>query len=376
MRNDKRIEELAEKWRRQEITEQERQEFDAWYNTHNDSFIEENTDETEIELKDRIYNKILERESIKSYKPNTLSWKRLSIAASILIALSAGGWMLVKQHHQQQQQQAMAHITSGGNKAILTLAGGKQIILTSAQNGTIAKQGNILINKTADGKVTYLVNDQIAATTDYNTISTPRGGQYWVTLADGTRVLLNASSSLRYPVAFSGKTREVELTGEAYFEVVHNAAQPFKVKAERQTIEDIGTHFNVNAYTDEPDARTTLLEGSVKVTGGAALQGSILKPGQQAILKGGLLTVIQANTEQAIAWKNGSFMFESESIASIMRKVARWYNVEVVFDGPEPADKFGGTVNRFENVSQLLNKLELTGRVHFKVEGRRIMVSQ
>jgi len=374
---NKRITVLAQKWRSREISDQERQEFDAWYNAHDDTRIEGDNDETADELKERLYSNILRQGNINTAQHQPLiMWRRFSVAAAVLLALFAGGWLL-RQHQHAEQQQAMVRIAPGGNKAVLTLANGKQVVLTDAKNGSLAKQGNMTITKTADGKVAYQVTGDVGgASTAYNTISTPRGGQYWITLADGTRVLLNASSSLKFPVTFTAADRAVELSGEAYFEVTHNAAHPFRVRTAGQIIEDIGTQFNVNAYNDEPDSRTTLLEGSVKLTSNGASPASILKPGQQAVLKDGRLTIAPANTEQVMAWKNGYFMFESESITSIMRRVSRWYNVEVVYDGAVPADKFGGTVNRFDNISQLLDKLELTGRVHFKVEGRRIMVSQ
>ena len=303
-------------------------------------------------------------------------WPRIAAAASILLGLSAGGYFVLQQpgakqlaHHQQQV------IVPGSNKAILTLSGGRQIFLTGAKNGQIAKQGRTVIQKTADGQLVYqapaTADDHTAMT--YNTMATPRGGQHWVTLADGSKVLLNAASSLTYPTAFKGNERKVTLTGEAYFEVAHHAAQPFRVSVGGQTIEDIGTHFNINAYGDEPAIKTTLIEGSVRITNDG--RDVILKPGQQALLVNNVLTVSEANTEEAIAWKNGYFRFNNEKIGSIMRKLSRWYDVDIAYEGNLSADGLNGTISRDKNISQVLEMLALTKEVHFKVAGRKVTVS-
>lgn len=375
--NIDRIKQLAAQWRNRTITQAGQQELDAWYTSFDDTTLHENTDEQPDELKDRLYASILEREQIGLRKPaRVITIKRLSVAACITIAFSTAGWWGIQKHEQEQQHEAMAAIQSGGNRAVLTLANGQQVVLTGAHNGNIARQGNVVINKTADGKIAYAGVSSANGPTQYNTITTPRGGQYRVTLADGSEVLLNAESSLKYPVNFNGSERLVELSGEAYFEVVHNSAQPFRVKTQGQMIEDIGTHFNVNAYTDEAEARTTLLEGSVKVTPADATQAKVLKPGEQAVLNGATLIAAKTDVEEAVAWKDGYFKFNSEHITTIMHRIARWYNVDIVYDGPVPADKFDGTVNRFTDISHLLEKLELTDKVHFKIEGRRITVSR
>jgi transmembrane sensor len=328
---------------------------------------------------DRVYNRLHENLGFTENKNGAIGFRRFRVMASVaavLAGLAIGGYFILRQpvHVQQTVQNQHNDIAPGSNKAILTLANGQKIVLTGAKNGQIATQGQTVIQKTANGQVVYepaSLTPNTAIT--YNTISTPRGGQHWVTLSDGTKVLLNAASSLTYPVAFNGKERKVTLTGEAYFEVVHNDKQPFLVETKNETVQDIGTHFNINAYADEPVVRTTLLEGSIRVAHGA--QAEILKPGQESVLKADELKVNDVDTEEAIAWKNGYFMFDSENIQPIMRMIARWYDVEVIYTGDIPTDKFGGSVSRFGNVSQVLDKLALTGRVHFKIEGRRIMVS-
>ncbi|TZF81550.1 FecR family protein [Pedobacter sp. BS3] len=300
-------------------------------------------------------------------------------------------------------------IAPGGNKAILTLADGRKISLTDVKDGELAQQSGIRVTKTADGQLVYHVADASSAVPlAYNTLSTPQGGQYQVVLPDGTRVWLNAASSLTYPTTFSGNERLVTLTGEGYFEVAKaplipqrgkqhalssrlagrgEAWVPFIVMAEGQRVEVLGTHFNINAYPDEEVIKTTLLEGSVKVSkpNSAALldAGVKLHPGQQAVLSQVSPTAITVNNdiniEEAVAWKNGYFMFINEPVQSIMRKISRWYNVEIVYQDNLKDKALWGTVSRFKNVSEVLKMLELTGVVHFKIETqyngeRRIIV--
>jgi ferric-dicitrate binding protein FerR (iron transport regulator) len=268
----------------------------------------------------------------------------------------------------------------GGNKAILTLANGRQITLTGARNGTLAVQGAVAINKTADGRIIYNSSNEAtsghAAATTYNTMTTPRGGQYQVVLPDGSKVLLNAASSLTYPTTFNGNERKVELTGEAYFEVAHNASKPFKVSSNGQTVEVLGTHFNINAYKDEPAIKTTLLEGKVKVTANTLNKVHFLEPGQQSVFNAQTFAVNQVETEGVVAWTNGQFVFEDDNIQYIMRTVSRWYDVDVTYNGTAPDDIFGGSVSRFNNISEVLKTLQLTGKVHFEIEGRKIIVSK
>jgi transmembrane sensor len=263
-------------------------------------------------------------------------------------------------------------IAPGGNKAILTLQDGSTIILNDAENGTLATQGNTRVVKLANGQIAY---DEASGPADkvlYNTMTTPRGGQYKLTLPDGTNVWLNSASSINYPTAFVGKERKVSITGEAYFEVAKNKNKPFYVVAGNQSIEVLGTHFNVMAYSDEENIKTTLLEGSVKISEHNNM--SILKPGDQAVVanKGGI-TVKPADIDEAMAWKNGYFKFSRVDIKHIMRQISRWYDVEVAYEGDIPDDEFVGKIGRSENISQILHLLELE-HVHFKIEGKKITV--
>jgi len=311
-----------------------------------------------------------------SIQPKTTFKKLIAIAASILLLITAG---IVFRNSLIKEQTVASNakvnkIIPGGNKAILTLANGSQIVLESAKNGVLANQQNSIVNKTADGKLVYDASQKQQRGTEvsgYNTISTPNGGQYQVVLPDGTMVWLNAASSLKFPVAFTGKERNVELTGEGYFEVAKNKAMPFRVTVNHSTVEVLGTHFNIMGYADEKSTNTTLLEGSVKIISGN--NQKLIVPGEQARVNGAI-EVAKVNAAQAVEWKNGNFNFSHENIETIMRKVARWYNVSVQYQGAITNEGFVGTVPRSENITEVLNALELTGLVHFKIIERRVIV--
>ena len=270
----------------------------------------------------------------------------------------------------------------GSNKAVLVLADGRKISLTDIGNGAIAKEAGLSITKTSDGQLIYTVakettNGESSLRSAFNTIETPKGGMWQVKLPDGSSVWLNAASSLTYPLAFSGRDkRVVELKGEAYFEVAKDEKHPFIVKTTRQEVEVLGTHFNINSYSDESTVKTTLLEGSVRVKAQQnSLEAEILKPGQQSVLSAEAFSVKNVDVEEAIAWKNGYFMFNNEKQESIMRKIARWYNVQVEYADAAARDvTYYGSISRFENVSKVLRKFEQTGEVKFEVEKDKIIV--
>jgi ferric-dicitrate binding protein FerR (iron transport regulator) len=208
-----------------------------------------------------------------------------------------------------------------------------------------------------------------------NSVSTPRGGKWRINLPDGTAVWLNAASSITYPASFSGsRTRQVELKGEAYFEVAKDKAHPFIVKTDNQEVQVLGTHFNLNSYADEASTKTTLLEGAIKIT--AAGQQKLLKPGEQAILNGKVLKISAADLETAVAWKNDEFVFKGESIKEIMRVLARWYNIDAEYSGPVTTEEFQGKIGMQKNITEVLQLLELTEAVHFKIEGRKVIVTK
>ena len=387
---------LIEKYHDGTATTEEKLLLNEWYHSFNDSeaelIVTEN--ETEQQLADRIKNRLLEtirHEYELEVTKRRRIWQIPAAAATvILIILSIETYFMFSSKSPKQEivkttptkPQLKNDIAPGGNKAILTLADGSTIVLDSASNGTISQQGNIKVQKLNNGLLAYTINGKQVTESDeafYNTISTPRGGQYQVTLADGTKVWLNAASSIRFPVLFKGKERKVEITGEAYFEVAKNKAMPFKVKANSSEIEVLGTHFNVNSYDDEASIKTTLLEGKVKVSVPAIAgnqSSKFLLPGQQAdINKEGKINVMDnADTEEAVAWMNGHFQFKSADLKMILRQISRWYDVDVEYKGNANLH-FTGQLTRNENVSKVFEKLVLTGEVHFKIDGKRIIVS-
>jgi len=269
-------------------------------------------------------------------------------------------------------------ITPGSHKAVLVLVDGTKISLTEAANGNIASQENIQITKSGDGQLIYTLTPRskgAAPTSGYNTIETPKGGQYQVVLPDGSKIWLNAYSSLRLPLNFSeGTERRVELKGEAYFEVSHQPTRPFTVVSGQHAVQVLGTHFNVKAYADEADIKTSLLEGKVRVTAGT--HSVTLAPGQQSRLVAENITVVEVDTREAVAWKDGYFRFDEERLEDIMRSVARWYDVDVVFENDALKEEtFGAVTTRFTRISTLLEIMEQTGDVQFRVEGKTIHIS-
>ena len=318
--------------------------------------------------------------SIQEHSKNRIFKIRVwQSAAAILILLTAGIY-----YYQNSPEPVIVKtetprfrndVAPGNNKAILTLDDGSKIDLDDAKTGILASESNIDIKKTGDGQLEYTAGAQNVKTVKYNILSTPMGGEYQLVLPDGSKVWLNSGSTLRFPTAFIGSERIVELKGEAYFDIAKNPKMPFLVRTNNaMDIKVLGTQFNVMAYDDEKNINTTLVEGSVEVLKGS--EKTNLKPGQEAILNrgSGNIKVAQADLEQAIAWKNGYFIFYNENIESIMRKVSRWYNVDIVYQGNLNNKDFVGTISRNKNVSELLKMLELTGAIHFSIDGRRITV--
>lgn len=307
-------------------------------------------------------------------------YKRVAVAVFALFMLSVSGYFLLKKPEvTQPMAKNVGHdISPGGNKAILTLANGGQIVLTDAKKGNIATEDQMLINKTADGQVIY-INKGANTSSGYNTVSTPRGGQYSLTLSDGTKISLNAASSIKYPVAFTGADRSVELTGEAFFEVADNAAKPFKVISEGQIVEVLGTHFNINSYLDGQGIKTTLVTGSIRVS--ADTHTLLLSPGQQAQTAldaaGARKLLLNKNTDiqAAIAWKNDLFQFKNASIPEVMKDAVRWYDVEVIYEDDLPDIRVTGQISRKVNLSGLLELMKFAG-AGVKLEGRTITISK
>jgi len=327
-----------------------------------------------------ILERIFDHQSLpeKKFKHRVLSWVKL--AAAILLFILPGIYFL---KNNRPKPTALATLNKpkqidvqpGGNKAILTLGDGSQIVLDSARNGLLAHQGNTKVVKSANGHIAYNTTATGTADPIYNTMTTPRGGKYDLQLSDGTKVWLNASSSISYPIAFSGTERRVTITGEAYFEVAKNKAMPFKINVNGQEeVQVLGTHFNIMAYNDEASVKTTLLEGSVKIIKNK-LSG-MLKPGQQAQLTtdGKLSITDDADINAVMAWKNGQTLFVNEDIKTIMRRVSRWYDIDVEYQGDMPGRLFTGGISRESNLSVLLKVLELN-KIHFKMAGKKLIVT-
>ena len=306
-------------------------------------------------------------------------WPRIAAAASVIFLLGFGIYFYNYNTSGEirESELRVSDIGPGGNKAYLTLGNGKRIALTDANNGALAKQSNMEIVKAADGRLIYKMNGEAQKSSGltYNTIETPNGGKYEITLPDGTHVWLNSASILKYPASFALlKERRVELKGEAYFEVAHNKTVPFKVSSSGQTVEVLGTHFNVNSYSDEGTIKTTLLEGSVKVSLPGSKDFKLLKPGEQADNSGGSIEISKANTDQAMGWKNGDFVFKGEDVKTVMRQLARWYDVEIEYKGNVSDIGFVSTISRSRKLSEVIKVLQATEGVHFKIEGRRVLV--
>jgi len=355
---------LVERVRDGSASDQDIRLYDIWFSKFqslsewNDAELG-NADELKRVIEHRINEQIDTRLSEKTTRR---LWTRFAAAASIVLCISFGGYYFL-QKQQFRQTVYKNDIAPGHNQATLTLANGQTILLTKGLYRKLA-QGATAIQ--INNGITYTTGTTANVKTAYNTLSTAIGEQspFPLILPDGSKVWLNAQSSITFPTAFNGKERIVSITGEAMFEVAHNAKHPFKVQAEKQTIEDIGTTFDVNAYADEPATKTTLIEGKVKVN------GTFLEPGQQS--DGSYIKNVNVN--RYIAWKNGDFYFENDNIQTVMRQLSRWYNIKINYEGDVTTNKFYAQISRAKNISAILHILENTKGVHFKIEGRRVTV--
>ena len=336
---------------------------------------------TNAEQISQIFNKIIEKKNAAKSpvaKVIFLTWQRWVAVAAVVLCL-IGLWYIYPANKTatpiiaSQKKTVQKEIAAGGNHAILTLADGSTIVLDDAKNGDVTQQGTTKIIKLDSGKLAYINDRQPSDVIVYNTISTPRGGQYEIVLPDGSHVWLNAVSSLNFPTSFSGTNRNVALTGEAYFEVSKNKSMPFIVAIGETKVTVLGTHFNVNAYTDEKNIITTLMEGSVKFSGKD--EERLLNPGQQSVYDNTIhsLMVKKADVSQAIAWKDGFFEFSNTDLGTIMRQIARWYDVDISYKTTIKDVAYGGGISRKLNLTEVLRLLETSG-VKFKIDNRKITV--
>lgn len=386
------IQRIADRHLSGTATPEELAVLDEWYRSFDDRFVEvplapdDRPEQLGERMRVRLEQKLAGQEHFPIKKSGRVYFLRMAAALLLLVGLgmvirfilfNPGG----KPVPSPIVTSAQLPLAPGSDRAWLRLADGSVVYLDSTAPGLLASQAGMRLEKKDDGSIVYQFDNKISPATDtlvYNEIRTPRGGQYQVVLSDGTHVWLNAETTLRFPVAFKGAERKVDLFGEAYFEVAKDTRRPFRVMTTGSLIEVYGTHFNVNAYSDEASVRTTLIEGRVGV--GSAMEGSkgklrMLSPGQQASVKvdGSVEVDDRADTEEAIAWKNGRFHFNSADIRSIMRQISRWYDAEVVFQG-NPSLHFTGQITRRDDVSRVLQMMEMTGEVRFRIEGRRIYV--
>jgi transmembrane sensor len=348
---------------------------DAWHTEYSELMSKQQSN--------RILNAVFSHESARVIPFRSKAGRRwVWIAASLLLVVASTGLFIIGKHSSKSTIGG-AYVTApqndvmpGTSGAILKLEDGSSIVLDKASNGNLVQQGNTLVVKSGAAISYVYKNAQGENQVHYNTVETPRGRQYQLVLQDGTKVWLNAASSIKFPVAFIGNERTVEITGEAYFEVAKNREKPFHVMCNGSMIEVLGTHFNVNAYPDEETTNTTLLEGSVRVVKGSSEK--TIKPGEQAQISidGNLHTTSNVNVDEVVAWKNNAFLFDNTDVKKLMRQLSRWYNVDIVFKGAtEEPLSFNGSISRASNLSIVLKMLESTGDVKFTIDGNKLIVA-
>lgn len=378
-KNQKEFQKLVQKYLDGKASVEEQEVLDRYYLLFRNEPANTRllNDEQLLQLEQRMEIGLFER--IQQPAKARRLWPRIGVAAAVATIILGAGLFFYK--NQQKTSPAIVayanDINPGKSGATLTLANGKRIKLIDAKNGEIAKEAGIIVTKTADGQIVYQIKENSADNNKINTLTTAKGETYILTLPDKSTVWMNAASSLTYSASLNEHgLRRVKLEGEAYFQVAKDKVHPFIVESSGQEVEVLGTHFNISAYNDEPAIKTTLLEGSVKVTTGGT--SKVLKPNQQASLNGsGDIQVSDVEAEYDVAWKNGFFLFNGERLESIMTKVARWYNVEVEYANPALKSKtFIGTISRFEKVSKVLNMLERTDVASFKIEGNKIIIDK
>lgn len=382
MMQQEEIDQLLEKKHAGNCTPEEIAFLESWYIQWNKELpLDLTAEELHEDLLDiKAMNTILPSET----KPKKLK-QSLLVAASLFLILSTGLFFYLQTQSRKNSvyDLALHDIDPGSNKASITLANGQKLDLNNLKGGVLIDKSGLAYS---DGTNISQMNPAPEGIVQQLTLATPKGGQYQITLADGTRVWLNAASALKFPSSFAGlKERLVELTGEAYFEVKHNAKQPFRVQTASQIAEDLGTSFNINSYTDEATAKTTLIEGAMQVQSLKDHQAKkqttqVLSPGQQAsVAASGIINVRPVNTAEALSWKNGDFVFDGENLKSAMRKIARWYDVEITYETDENASSkliLDGLVSRKSKLSEVLKWIETVGNVRFKIEGRRVTVTE
>lgn len=381
-KNQREFQKLVQKYLNGTASAEERNALDGYYLLFRDEPANTSllNDEELSLLEQRLENGLFAR--IRQPRKISRLWPRIAtVAAAISIVVFSAG-LFVYKNQQKTSTTAIAYVNDiapGKVGATLTLASGKKIRLDDAANGEIAKEAGISVTKAADGQIVYKIKGDTPGENKINTLTTAKGETYILTLPDQSKVWMNAASSLTYSTSLNDRgLRKVKLDGEAYFEIAKDKAHPFIVESKGQEVEVLGTHFNINSYVDEETVKTTLLEGAVRVI----LQKGertekILKPGQQLVLSGlNRMAVKEVDVNEAVSWRDGKFSFDREDMGTIMRKVGRWYNVEVIFKDELQNKLITGSVSRYTHLSELLKVLETTGRAHFKIEGRSVIITK
>lgn len=390
MNNDqRRVSDLYHQYLSKNITEEQRLEF-LGYVQHPDytdfiqELISESYEHPEVlnslspETKDRIFQTIVNKQKNKIARVLPL-WTRIAVAAALTAVIFGAGLFYMRNAPHQERSNRITYkndVLPGTSGATLTLSNGKKIRLSDTQNGELAKEAGVIITKAKNGEVIYQVKGDPAALSKLNTLSTTKGETYKIRLPDGSYVWLNSASSLTYSTKLIEKgKRMVKLQGEGYFEITKDRSHPFVVTTDKQTVEVLGTHFNINSYPDESVVATTLIEGSVSVNSGKFKQ--VIKPGEQSINNGSDIKVNAVSTENVVDWKNGDFNLDELDFRVAMRKIARWYNIEVIYDASVPQHmKSGGWISRNRSLSAILRHIESSGQVHFEIEGRKVYVAK
>lgn len=387
---EQKFSELLERFEKGTCTMEEVKLIEKWFNSMDGGGYSFKDDNQKERIKNNLYRSIIKDAEIELQAPirhlkHLPTW--IKIAASILLLFSVGtiSYYIVNKTQQEKIGNGLSQdVEPGGNKGVLTLSDGKEISLENTKVETLAQQGNTTI-KNKNGQLVYIAESPKVENVFYNRVTIPRGGQYQLTLPDGTKVWLNAASTIAFPTAFTGNERKVRITGEVYFEVatittVGNRGElekmPFIVNVnDKAEIKVLGTHFNVNSYTDDGAIKTTLLEGSVEVSSLITKNSITIVPGQQASIDdSGVTNVNLVNTEEVVAWKNGYFYFDNSSLQTVMHQLSRWYDVKVTYEGEIPDRKFNGKIHRDVNLSEVIEILKYT-KVNFRIEDKSIIVT-
>jgi ferric-dicitrate binding protein FerR (iron transport regulator) len=381
---------LLKKYQTGKATEQEKEVLFAYYNLFEAEFdhVSEMSEAEKSQLETLMHDEIAKgMKGEARSKVTMMRWyqnRNLQIAASILLLIGLGTYVGLRSFREQPlivYKNGASNIKPGANTATLTLANGNTVALNNAASGTIARQGGIAVVQNKAGLITYdirnLTQNGRSEDTSTNLIRTPRGGQYAVILSDGSKVVLNSGSALRFPVRFHGKIRTVNLSGEAYFEVAHNAQMPFIVASDEQKVEVLGTHFDIQDYRDDDHIRTTLLQGSIRISNRS--HTAVLTPGMQAeqsrqAAGADFKLQSQSDPEESVAWMNGYLHFENADLKEVMTQLSRWYNFDVVYQGNVGNQRYSGDIYKKLNIDEALQVLKQF-QVHFTVEDKKIIVS-